>query len=184
MARYLEEKTGSYTTNSNVLIAHDQGMTVSVFSRCERVMSDVYEYLTYAVSYVPSEDTFKEGYVHGEYGSKAFAFVDATPEVVARYATWLVEQAAKREAAAREASKERALRELSEISRGREVKVVKGRKVPVGTAGQVFWYGQTQYGWRVGFTTAAGEKHFTAASNVEVVVPGAEVARVEERYAA
>lgn len=60
---------------------------------------------------------------------------------------------------------------------GRAVTVVKGRKVPVGTTGTVFWYGPDRYApapsWgppkmRVGFTTPEGVKHFTAASNVEV----------------
>lgn len=57
--------------------------------------------------------------------------------------------------------------------KGEEVEVVKGRKVPVGTTGTVFWVGESTFGhttsWRVGFKTAKGEKHFTALSNVEAV---------------
>lgn len=57
--------------------------------------------------------------------------------------------------------------------RGKQVEVVRGRKVPKGTTGEVFWVGESNYGyrttWRVGFKTSEGEKHFTAASNVETL---------------
>ncbi len=56
--------------------------------------------------------------------------------------------------------------------RGRIVKVVKGRKVAKGTEGEVFWVGEDRFhhgAQRVGFKTDAGDKHFTAAGNVEVI---------------
>lgn len=60
--------------------------------------------------------------------------------------------------------------------KGKTVKVVKGRKVPVGTTGVCFWVGEGKsfnYGatrpWRVGFKDASGETFWTALSNVEVV---------------
>jgi hypothetical protein len=49
----------------------------------------------------------------------------------------------------------------------REAVVVKGKKVPIGTSGTVIWAGFGKYGPRVGIKTAAGEVHFTAASNVK-----------------
>lgn len=51
--------------------------------------------------------------------------------------------------------------------RGATVKVVKGRKVPVGTEGEVFWLGDKGWGYSVGFKTVEGDKHFTAVTNVE-----------------
>lgn len=61
--------------------------------------------------------------------------------------------------------------------RGNVVRVVKGRKVPVGTEGTVFWLGEDKFSrtgaYRVGFETAEGEKFFTALSNVEAVEVGA-----------
>ena len=54
---------------------------------------------------------------------------------------------------------------------GKNVKVVKGRKVPVGTVGRVFWMGDDKFTpgqIRVGLVTADGAKHYTAATNVEV----------------
>ena len=56
------------------------------------------------------------------------------------------------------------------FGKGAEVKVVKGRKVPVGTEGVVFWLGESTYQrgeMRVGFKASTGEKHYTALSNVE-----------------
>jgi hypothetical protein len=60
----------------------------------------------------------------------------------------------------------------SAVQVGKTVKVVKGRKVPVGTVGRVFWMGEDQYRegqMRVGIATADGSKHYTAATNVEVL---------------
>jgi len=61
---------------------------------------------------------------------------------------------------------------------GKTVKVTKGRKVPKGVIGEVFWVGADKYAGnhygtqhRVGITTETGEKHFTAMSNVEVLNP-------------
>lgn len=53
--------------------------------------------------------------------------------------------------------------------KGQQVKVVKGRKVPIGTTGEVFWVGEGQYGWRLGFLDAEGITHWIAVSNVEAV---------------
>lgn len=61
----------------------------------------------------------------------------------------------------------------------KRVRVVKGRKVPVGTEGVVFWMGSTchsKYGdpwgiytsYRCGIRTDDGAVHFTAIDNIEV----------------
>lgn len=54
---------------------------------------------------------------------------------------------------------------------GKEVRAVKGRKVPLGTEGRVFWTGDDGYGpgLRLGIETAKGERVFIAAENVEVI---------------
>lgn len=59
--------------------------------------------------------------------------------------------------------------EATTIRRGKTVEVVKGRKVPVGTVGEVFWIGDKGWGERVGFNDAEGNTHWTAASNCRVV---------------
>lgn len=58
----------------------------------------------------------------------------------------------------------RVAKQAFKVQKGIDVIVMKGRKVPLGTVGRVFWFGT----WAVGFTTANGEKYFTALDNVEV----------------
>jgi len=96
------------------------------------------------------------------------AAVDATPEVLAAYEAYQAKRRAEWEAA-------RAAEEAKKPTKGKRVKVVRGRKVPQGTIGQVFWYGEVakRYGYgtehRVGIVKDNGEKIFLAANYVEVV---------------
>ena len=60
--------------------------------------------------------------------------------------------------------------EGGEVTKGATVEVYKGRKVPVGTVGKVFWLGAGRYGWRVGLNDETGTTHWTALDNVKVVV--------------
>ena len=54
------------------------------------------------------------------------------------------------------------------IVKGQTVTVAKGRKVPLGTTGVVFWTGTDSYDTvKAGFRTADGEKFFTAVSNLK-----------------
>jgi hypothetical protein len=92
------------------------------------------------------------------------ARVDATPEVATAYEAYKAALAAKRVAATM-------AYEAQKVAKGKVVKVVKGRKVPVGTTGEVIWYGDGKWSARVGIKDADGTVYWTAASNVEVV-PG------------
>jgi len=56
-----------------------------------------------------------------------------------------------------------------EITKGMTVEVYKGRKVPKGTEGVVFWLGAGNYGYRVGLKDDAGETHWTALDNCRAV---------------
>ena len=85
--------------------------------------------------------------------------VDATPEVRAAYDAWRAERAR----VAREQAAEKALRAPAI---GAVVRVVKGRKVKVGTEGTCFAVHDGQWGRRVGLVTAKGETHWTAVTNV------------------
>lgn len=113
------------------------------------------------------------------------ATVDATPEVLAAYAAYQA-----RKAAATKAYREAERAKLPEV--GKVVKVVRGRKVPVGAVGQVFWTGPNQFASsryehpmsrdlaravlgfdpklyaRIGIQLADGSRVFTASTNVEV----------------
>lgn len=98
------------------------------------------------------------------------ADVDATDEVKAAYEAWETARAEDRRMA-REAY------EAALPTVGKTVKVVKGRKIPVGTVAEVTWFGEDKYNstsfltrYRVGLNlTIDGKRVFTSADNVEVV---------------
>jgi hypothetical protein len=92
------------------------------------------------------------------------ASVDATEEVI--------EEAARfNERNLLSAMRLRALGEAKLPKIGRNVVVVRGRKIPKGTKGRVFWFGPDRFsrGNRVGLETVEGERFFTSADNVEAV---------------
>lgn len=91
--------------------------------------------------------------------------VDATPEVLALAAAW---EAAEYERRRFEAGE----REAKVVERGKVVRVVRGRKVKLGTIARVFWVGDRGFGPRVGMKVEGSEEAiWTAVSNVEVVLP-------------
>lgn len=185
MARYLPKQTGKYTYDNNTLVASEIGLTVEVDRESVRVMSDIWEMHTYAVCYDAEKDSFQKLYVNSDYGTTpAYAEVDAEPELLVRYAAWQVEKEA--EAAGRRHAADLAhdLEELKDLARGRTVKVVRGRKVPVGTTGRIYWYGEGRYGMRVGIELLSGEKIFVDGRNIEVQVDPAEAEEIETNYAA
>lgn len=98
------------------------------------------------------------GWSYPAYGSAP----DATPEVLEKYNKY------------REQEREKALLREQEIERKtvrkyKEVVVVSGRKVPIGTQGRVFWIGSNRWGVSVGIEEKNGKRHFTSEDNVEVV---------------
>lgn len=106
------------------------------------------------------------GWSYPCYGSSP----DATPEVLAAYEAWEKDYAEKMR-------REREAAEAKLPKVGRTVRVVKGRKLPKGTTGRVFWYGADMYASRydvnpsprIGIELETGEKVFTSGGNVEVV---------------
>jgi hypothetical protein len=70
--------------------------------------------------------------------------------------------------------------------KGQTTKVVRGRKVPVGTEGKLIWVGQTKFGKRVGFKDASETVYWTAWGNIEFTDPvdeAAVLANAKKRYA-
>lgn len=184
MATYSPKKNG-HSYDNNVLIAAHIGMTVGVFQRSEQVMSDIFEMFTYAVCYDAATDSFKNVYVNSDYGTTAaYAEIDAEPELMVRYAEWKAEQEAMGAAGRFVSNLREELESLHHIQRGRMIRVVRGRKVAKGTEGRVFWYGESRYGMRIGIETSTGERIFVDGRNIEVVVDPAEVATIENDYAA
>lgn len=94
------------------------------------------------------------------------AVIDATPEVRALYDAYVEKQ--------NQVYREhKAAIEAATPKKGKVVKVVRGRKVPIGTQGTCIWVGPDKFArvrnaFRVGIATPTGTV-FTAIGNVEVV---------------
>jgi hypothetical protein len=114
-----------------------------------------------------------------------YVTVDPTPEVLDAVRAWQAQQNydALRAAELRDWTAA-ADAVVDPARKGQRVKIVKGRKVPIGTEGTVFWvgqertyrpvyrngYNQPEDAARIGLKDAAGEVFWTAAANAEAIV--------------
>jgi hypothetical protein len=73
--------------------------------------------------------------------------VDATPEIKAAYREWCTELTFKRLVGEAEV-------EARQIVKGCQVKVVRGRKIPVGTVGKLVAIKDSEWGQKVGIATS------------------------------
>lgn len=95
------------------------------------------------------------------------ATVDATPEVIEKALAYV----RKNHLAALVAAN---TRQAAVIAKYKKVKVVTGRKIPVGTIGDVIWMGPCKFNrnrTNIGIRLLSGEVVFTASTNCEVVNP-------------
>ena len=155
------------------------GCVVKTYGESVQVMSDIFEWHTYALVFDNDSGEFKTVFLTSDYGTpeeKREATVDATEEVQALHEAHTAMVEAKKAMERAEARRAEALAEVRTPGRGKTLKVVRGRKVPVGTVGECTWYGRGKgYGFRegemrVGLKMADGRVEYTAARNVEVVV--------------
>lgn len=131
----------------------------------------------YAVYFDRETATFKQ---HSLGYTPDGAKVDATEEVAR---AWEAEKAARQAAARAGAMRLNLAREMDQADAdaatpwaGKTVRVIKGRKVPVGTEGVVKVRHEGQWGWSVLITTADGAEVWTSDSNVEVIAQSAKEA--------
>jgi len=130
--------------NGNVIKVTHKGLVLRGPMTSEvRVMSDIYSYQTRCLVWDPEKGCPEEVVVwtdfdlyDGPYGEPV---VDATPEVMTAYRAFLDKQEALAKAAEEAGAREKALREWNPPKIGRRMRVVRGRKVPKGTEGTVFW---------------------------------------------
>lgn len=99
------------------------------------------------------------------------ARADATPEVIAKASAWLKAWALNR---VRVEMVHEAEQKARTVEIGSTVKVVRGKKVPVGTIGEVFWMGEKRYNGsypqtRIGFKDEHGTVFWTGLRNVEKI---------------
>jgi len=157
------------------------------WSKEERVMSDVYADVRRCRVWDPTKGetgTVRLGSNFENETTRGEATVDADPAVLA---AWKAEEDRKAEAyRVAEADRLEAGTEarfkalLTEVKKGAEAVVVKGRKVPKGTRGVITWAGPGNYGPRVGIKDAQGTVHYTSESNIEVLLPGMAPGEVPE----
>lgn len=167
-----------------------EGTTVVVAGRSESRGWDDHDWCTYATFRAP-DGAWREVLVavDGQHPGNTAA-VDASPEVFAAYEAHLEAERARvrAEEEARRAVEraELELRERAAVDRGRFVVVAKGRKVPVGIVGRVFYTTEGTFGDRAGVATstrteqrmsargrmvdAAVDVVWVAASNLDVLL--------------
>jgi hypothetical protein len=145
------------------------GLVLETFSRTDQLMSDVWATGFYAKVWNP-ETLAPENVSLGnsEFGVHKAAVVDASPETKRAFLLYEVKEAHGKLLKELRERLWRVRNEKFKLAKGKFVRVVRGRKVPKGTEGYLFWMGTGTWGERVGLKDKAGTVHWTAASNVEV----------------
>jgi hypothetical protein len=150
------------------------GAVLRIKSKNERIMSDVWDTVSYA------EVWNGKGVTDISLGCSEFGWayavdIDATPDVVAQANDWLLALKVAEFEADRLTAISRARSAAEKVAPGKEIVIVKGRKVPIGAEGRVFWVGPDKFsrygGLRIGFKNADGATFWTAASNAKVKNP-------------
>jgi len=123
-----------------------EGMVIGTFVREDRVMSDVYADCHYAQVWDPETETVQDiriGCAFELSTVKAETIVDCAPEYRERKAELDAEEDERRAAADKrrrqDAHRDAARAEHDKVVWGKRMRVVRGRKVRIGTEGKVFW---------------------------------------------
>jgi hypothetical protein len=149
-----------------------EGRVLHIETNVERIMSDVWEDMTYAHVWDAAAGRPSRVFLRGGgCETSATAEVDATPEVVAAHEAWIAAREAEKAAALEAKREDEAEARVREVRRGGRAVVARGRKVARGTEGRVFWLGNGTYGWRAGLETDAGETVWIALNNLDRVLP-------------
>lgn len=134
------------------------GCVVLVRTRCERIMSDVWADVTTAVVWDSEIRSFREAHVSTDgfngHWSAAVVTVDGTPEVFEYYEAYLHGEAVRMRLEQYDREVERQRVEAATIRTGKKVRVVRGRKIPQGTEGIVFYQKDGRWGTQLGIRTS------------------------------
>jgi hypothetical protein len=141
----IEWKVGRNSAEYKDETTHEGLVVVGTYTRLERVMSDMWETVRYCMVWDPETSSFEEKSLgcHDLTVRVGTATVDAPPEVLEAYeAEQAAKQATKEHLAAERAAlsaRKRMETEWHSPKHGKIMQVVRGRKVPKGTIGKVFW---------------------------------------------
>jgi hypothetical protein len=147
-----------------------EGAVLGTGSKTERIMSDVYADVTYAVVFDGS--VVKNVPVwNSEFPTTNSVTLDATDEVFEAARAFFIADELTRMNREYENSVNQRCYNAMKVEKGKDVVVARGRKVAKGTSGRVFWMGDNGWGMSVGIELADGTRVFTAAKNVDVMNP-------------
>ena len=157
------------------------GNVVKTEQTSERIMSDVWDTATWVIVFNPNTCGFERKFISYMWEQRNnnelhFYNVDASEDIKEIFQIWNVGKQLQN--AFREYDNREQVKHEDRITpnNGKWVTVVKGRKVPVGTKGLVFWTGTDNYGnTKVGIATTSrkvsnryADVVWTAASNCKV----------------
>lgn len=157
------------------------GCVVSKHTESVRVMSDVWEMQSFATVWDAEHFTFRDVFISGSEFRRDYSnevTIDATPEVLEYYKVWQQGRQFRISESAYDNRQYEAYQDRITPNKGKFVEVVKGRKVPRGTKGLVFWTGHDNWGnVKVGIATSPNKNSrghwvdvvWTASSNCKVL---------------
>lgn len=126
-----------------------EGLVIREFRKDTRVMSDIYSIERYAEVWNPDENRTETVHVGGAFECNTRSgdvTVDIAGEHLAAYEAEVERQAELQRQFDAEKARKRALRRHNSPERGKTMRVIRGRKVPKGTEGIVFWIGNGRAG--------------------------------------
>ncbi len=147
------------------------GSTVAVYDRWQSRGWDDGDTVTYAVARNAAGEWQEFHVATDRCDAGNRAVVDATTEAAEAYEAHLRAEAERvareRAAEAARAEAERVARERVSPDKGAFVIVAKGRKVPVGTVGRLFYTAPSEYGMRAGIATSTRTEKRTGRNGTE-----------------
>jgi hypothetical protein len=146
--------------NGNITLL--ENITLSEVKEQEHKCSDYYEY-SYYVEYFNIE-TQKKSKLYIDYGRTESVVIDPSEEILPRVKLQDMIHSKRLQIESLQRSLDKSIRELESIDqfgdiedigrKGDVVEVYKGRKIPKGTIGTVFWSQCGQYGTKLGLRTS------------------------------
>jgi len=162
----------------NVIETTHEGLVISErYTRCVRVMSDIYSDETYCAVWNPETGQIDNVHINSCFELFTGPYGVAVPDLTDEYKEAMEDKVRAdkkaREQARLDAQIKEAEKQWDAPVKGKKMQVFKGRKVPKGTEGEVIWVGASRYGrgLRVGLKDAEGTVHWTDAVNVRNAAP-------------
>lgn len=148
------------------------GTTCKLYSHNGKIMSDVWDIVHYAVI-VKEDGSYEEIRLGASEFINYKGTVDA-PKVIIECYDLIQENERQLKLQQYEAKLQNQRKKIAELqakipAKGKTVKVVRGRKVPVGMVGTCFWVGDSAYGQRIGLKTDSGDTIWVALKNCEAI---------------